>query len=225
MKREVPLFLTILFGCFMVLKFFIPHPYVERLGSNFEQWTVIVTAAAVVLGVANVARLHVTKIQRREKDHFYSFPLLIGLTVMIALGVAPEFLFTRMGMPGGTNEGSPFDYLYQFAYVPMQGTMFSLLAFYIASAAFRAFRIRKLEAALLAITAVFVMIGRVPIGAAISDWWQIYDKPALVAIQEWIMDVPNNGAKRAILIGAALGAIATSLKIILGIERSAIGGE
>jgi hypothetical protein len=99
----------------------------------------------------------------------------------------------------------------------MQGTMFALLAFYIASAAFRAFRIRSFDASLLAVAAVLVMLGRVPIGTVIWD--------ELPRVADWIMNIPNNAAKRAILIGAALGAIATGLKVILGLERNYLGGD
>lgn len=217
MRREIPLFLTILFGCFMVIQFFVPHPVIASIGTKLREFTVVVAASAVVLGVANVARIHLKKLSRRERDWPYSIPLLFGIFLMIALGISPVGLMTALGFPaGGVSSGSPFDWIYLHAYVPMQGTMFSLLAFFIASAAFRAFRIRKLDAALLAITAVIVMIGRVPIGEVIWD--------KLPEAQDWVMNVPNLAAKRAILIGAALGAISTSLKIILGIERSAISG-
>lgn len=230
MRREIPLFLTILFGCLMVIKFFVPHPWVAELGAQLEEWTIIVAASAVVLGVANVARIHTRKIARNEPLHGYSYPLLFGLFLMIFLGLTPTSLWTGLGAPaGGVEEGSPFSFFYNRVYLPMQGTMFALLAFFIASAAFRAFRIRRLEAALLAITAVLVMIGRVPVGAAISGNHVLpgseTPQPLLVWVQDWIMNVPNLAAKRAILIGAALGAVATGLKIILGIERSAIGGD
>jgi hypothetical protein len=105
----------------------------------------------------------------------------------------------------------------------MQGTMFSLLAFFIASAAFRAFRIRTFEAGLLAAAALIVMLGRVPIGDVLTQW--LPEPIRLQPVQEWILNVPQNAAKRAILIGAALGVMATGLRVILGIERSYLSGE
>jgi hypothetical protein len=112
----------------------------------------------------------------------------------------------------------------------MASTMFALLAFFIASAAFRAFRIRTVEAGLLAIAALIVMLGRVPLGDVMTDWllnasWLPGGGTHLSAIQQWIMDIPQNAAKRAILIGAALGVMATGLRVILGIERSYLSGE
>jgi len=101
--------------------------------------------------------------------------------------------------------------------------MFALLAFFIASAAFRAFRIRTAEAGLLAVAALIVMLGRVPLSNALTEW--LPEGARLQAVQEWIMNVPQNAAKRAILMGAALGVMATGLRVILGIERSYLSGE
>jgi hypothetical protein len=214
LRRELPVILTLVVGFFMVLGPFIPARDFTFWRTEFEGWAIIVTAFAAVLGVANIARLSVLRISRRERDWLYHVPLLIGLAVMIILGIggsaAPAPVF-------GIQDGTLFNDLYNHVYVPMQGTMFALLAFYIASAAFRAFRIRSLEAMLLAVAAVLVMLGRVPIGVSI---WS-----GLPQVADWIMNIPNNAAKRAILIGAALGAIATGLKVILGLERNYLGGE
>ena len=107
MRREIPLILTILFGCFMVLQFFVPHPIVAQLGTYFQGWTVIVAAAAVVLGVANLAAIHLQKMSRREKGWLYSLPLLAGLVLMLVLGLTPAGMWTRMGhAAGGTDTGS-----------------------------------------------------------------------------------------------------------------------
>jgi len=61
------------------------------------------------------------------------------------------------------------------------------------------------------------MIGRVPIGSALWD--------GMPGTTTWIMLVPNLAAKRAILIGASLGAVATGMKIILGLERNYLGEQ
>ncbi|MCX5799923.1 MAG: hypothetical protein NTX17_00830 [Candidatus Eisenbacteria bacterium] len=206
MKREVPLIITAIFGCFMVIDFFVPHPLVSSIGETLQQWAIIVVAFAYVLGVANIARISGQKISRRSRDWFYQFPLLAGLVFMLTVGVV-----------WGVGERTLFNDFYLYAYSPMQGTMFSLLAFFIASAAFRAFRLRSFEAALLAIAAIIVMLGRVPVGTLMWD--------KLPVVSDWIMNVPQMAAKRAIMIGAALGAISTGLKIILGIERNYLGGE
>jgi hypothetical protein len=206
MRREIPLILTIVFGWFMILEFFLPSPIIRTVSGSLQEWIIVVAAASVVLGVANVGRIHIHKVTRKEKGWPFSLPLLLGIVLMGGTGLV-----------FGTAPGGFFDFLYMNAYFPMQGTMFALLAFFIASAAYRAFRIRSLEAGLLAVAAVLVMIGRVPVGQAISGH--------LPSISEWIMNFPNLAAKRAILIGAALGAISTGLKILIGLERSLVGGD
>ena len=122
------------------------------------------------------------------------------------------------GIFWGIEPGTFFnDMIYFNLYTPMASTMYASLAFFIASAAFRAFRVRSWQAWMLAVTAVIVMLGRVPFGRLL---WG--DFPQLV---DWIMNVPNTVAQRAILIGAAMGAVATGLKMIFGIERSWLGGS
>jgi hypothetical protein len=214
LRREFPLLITLVVGLFMVIGLFVPQRHFTAGRTEFESWAIIIRAFAAVLGVANIARISYLRITRREHDWFYHLPLLFGLVLMIVIGVGGSVFSAPLF---GIAQGTLFDDLYLNVYVPMQGTMFALLAFYIASAAFRAFRVRSVEAGLLAVAAVLVMLGRVPIGAEIWD--------QLPNISDWIMNIPNNAAKRAILIGAALGAIATGLKVILGLERNYLGGE
>jgi hypothetical protein len=122
-----------------------------------------------------------------------------------------------------------FGWLYTSTLVPLQGTMFALLGFYIASAAFRSFRAKSFEAGLLLATAMIVLIGNVPFsnyiwanGLGIHEFHGI--RLETTDIVTWIMQTPNTAARRGVGFGVALGVIATSLKIIFGIERAYLGG-
>lgn len=116
----------------------------------------------------------------------------------------------------GVTEGSSLMWVFNNGILPFGATMFSLIGFFIASAAFRAFRARSLEATLLLLAGVIIMLGQTPIGQVI--WQGIPDTMV------WILTIPNMTAKRAIFFGIAMGSVAFSLRIIFGIERAYLGG-
>jgi hypothetical protein len=206
MRKEVPLIITFLAGTFFIADYFIPHTGFSNIAAMVNGWAIIVIAASYILGVLNIVRINYGRVAKREKDWILKLILVVCMFFMLGAGIF-----------GGITEGTLFDWFFVNTFTPMQATMFALLAFFIASAAFRAFRVRTVQAALLAITAVLVMIGRVPIGESL---WK--DFPSFT---EWIMNVPQLAGKRAILIGAALGAIATGLKVITGLERTYMGQD
>lgn len=204
MKREVPLIISMVAGIFVLVGFFIPHPLIRTGYDKIQQWVIIVVAFTYVLGMANLMRLNLEQIQRRSKDWPYKIALVVGCVGTMVVGFLDGTHYL--------DDGTRFSWIYNNLYSAMSATMFSLLAFFIASAAFRAFRVRTVEALLLAVAAFILMLGRVPIGNMIH--------PLIPQAADWLMEVPQNAAKRGILMGAALGVMATGFRIILGIERT-----
>lgn len=199
-----PVLVTFAVGAALIALFFIPHHQAQAVNAEILEWATVVYAFALILGSISLWNTHARKVRNHTEGWPYS---LITMTMLVAV--------TGLGIVFGTGEGTPVYAIYQSVNAPLASTMFALLAFFIASAAFRAFRARNLEATLLLVTAVLMMIGRVSIGEFI---W-----PGFPAFTEWLLDVPNLAAKRAIAIGVGLGAVSTGLKIILGIERSYLG--
>jgi hypothetical protein len=182
-----------------------------------------------MLGFDSLIEYHLRRIRDRHKDRGYSVVLLIGLVATFVVGI---YSWVKYGSPQVVS--SPLGWVYTYMIIPLSGTMFALLAFFISSAAYRAFRIKSWEATLLLLTACLVMLARVPIGNWL--WAQfahgvglvfpnlnadaLAGAPVLSGPTNWILMVPQMAAKRGITLGIYLGAVAMSIRIILGIERT-----
>jgi len=212
----VPLVITFLAGLFMAVQFFVPHEIGVTVYRGMLDWAMIVASFALVLGISSLLRTHWEKIRRRRRDWPYSIVAIVSF-----------FLMCIVGIGYGHQPGTVFYWIFDYIQVPLDATMFSLLAFFIASAAVRTFRARSVEATLLLVAAIFVMLGRVPSAllvmlgdTGVGQW--LYD--FMPDASEWVMNVPTVAGKRGIIFGVSLGVIATALRIILGIERSHLGG-
>ena len=205
-KRSLPILITFVLGVTFALQYYVPHPASEALLSEISVWNQIIAGFAAILGVASLLHVHYVKIRRKEAGWGYSAILYLSMVIMLVVGF----------WSGGESAGTAFGWLYTYVLVALSSTMFSILAFFVASAAYRAFRARSLEATVLLVAAVFVMFGRVPLGE--------YLVSGVGQISDWIMSVPNTAARRGIIIGISLGGIATSIKIIFGLERAYLGG-
>jgi hypothetical protein len=128
-----------------------------------------------------------------------------------------------------------FKFLFNGGLVNLGSATFSMIAFYIASAAYRAFRIRSLEATLLMIAALIVMLGSVGFGTALTAGIplvsgldslghpveNIWSNFRVEKIAQWLLLEVNASAQRGILFGLTLGLLATSLRYWLSLERGA----
>ncbi|MBI4726125.1 hypothetical protein HY768_02685 [candidate division TA06 bacterium] len=209
MKKQLPLIIVLVLGTTMALQFFIPSHISTVAYETLNRWIIVIAAFAIALAVGSLISHHLIKIKRRKSGWWNSYVTLIGLAAMALLGI--------LGKINGLNWMSAFYYkLFKYVQAPMDSAMFAILAFYMASAAYRAFRARSKEATLLLMSGFIVMLGVIPFGSLVWD--------KIPNISEWIMMVPNMASKRGILFGVGLGMTATSLKIILGIERNWLGG-
>lgn len=189
------------------MQYYIPHPISEAALTEVSVWLRIILGFAMILGIASLCQVHYAKIRSRIEGWGYSLVVYLSMLATIAVGV----------WAGGREEGTGFGWIYTYTLLALQGTMFSMLGFFIASAAFRAFRARSREATVLLVAAILMMFGRVPVGE--------YLVPAAGPLAGWILNVLSLAARRGIIIGISLGGIATSIKIIFGIERSYLGSR
>jgi len=229
LKRTVPLVIVFVTSVVLIVAFFIPHRPFGDLESRFLNWYTIIAGFTMLLGLDSLTRHHLVRVFRRGPGWPYSLLLVLSLAVTVALGLYSWF---RFGSPFDLQ--APFMWLYTYMIIPLQSTMFASLAFFIVSAAYRAFRVRNFSATLLLFAACLVMIGNVPLG---TDIWhglvrlihlvlpsvdpaRLLGLEPFALVKDWLMATPQAAAARGIGIGLALGSMAMSLRIILGIERT-----
>jgi hypothetical protein len=214
-KRYIPLVITFIMGFIMVIAafFFLPDTPEADATNLLTACVDVIIPTAAVIGLISLVRHHGRNIMKRGRFWQYSIFTIIGVILygivgIYAVAVHPSHLMLDQEL---------FSYVYNNIYVHMDMTIFSLLAFFIASAAYRAFRLRTLEASVLLIVGTLMLLGRAPIGGAM--WSGFPD------IATWLMDVPNVAGQRAIMLGVAIGAISLCLRQLLGIERGYMGPE
>jgi len=231
MKKNLPLFITFLVGILVVFAEFIPHKPFGSMTDELERWFLIVSGFAIILGNLSLIKINILKVKYRENNWPFFIITLLSFAIMVFAGLfwgteSNAGFFGQGESISATIGAKPFDYLFDNIYQHLSSTMFSILAFFIASAAYRAFIARTTESNLLLIAAIIVMLGNTSMGEFITGWLPPSLKFLhLPEVANFIMKYPNTAGQRAIMVGAGLGIIGSSLRIILGIERSYLGGE
>jgi hypothetical protein len=245
-KRTVPLLIAGITGFVLIIAYFVP-PY-EDWGDVAMTWFNILAAIAFILGGGNLIKLNLQKISARRPGWGYAAVTLAAFLVTIVIGllkigVMPSAAYPLASWSGDyKEEGSAFWWVFQYALTPLNQAMFAVLAFFVASAAFRAFRAKNAEAAVLLATAFLILLGRTYAGVWLTNWLpdaetaaangeQLSNTARLLSslrieyIADAVFGVFTLAGMRAITIGIALGVVATSLKVLLGVDRSYLGGE
>jgi len=224
MKRLVtaiiPSVITIFFLGLTLLTYLVPTLAVVR--SVLVELAVIVAAFAMLVGVVNVLYVHGTNIIRR-RGWFYSLVLLLSFVGVLL--VALFDLVLSLNRVSGTalaqqaTSGTAMTLVYQYILIPIKASLTALLPFFLAFAAYRTLRTRRtvgstLGALVFLITAMVVLLGQLPLS----------DLPLLVSsglgtAREAIIGVWAMAGMRGILLGVALGIIATALRVLIGADR------
>jgi hypothetical protein len=180
-------------------------PSLQSLATDLNNWAVVIAAFALGLGAYSLVMRHGRIIVRRRPMMPYSIVLL-----------ATMFIFTVTGLVTGSITSPQYNWIYSILIQPLSSALYGMNAFFIASASYRAFKARSLESLTLLVAAIFLMLKNAPIGGVIH--------PILPAIGTVIWNVSVATGMRAILIGIGVGTLAIGLRIIIGQEKTPLGG-
>lgn len=256
-RRPLVWLVTFLSGGFMVAYTYWPKPInfdpktelpangVESVGSFLQQsfgvvssFVQIIAAFLLGLGIFSLLRIHTMNIARKKKDWAFSVILLVAMFSMITFGYA-DFMVRQKDKAIDFDDPANWqmvnmvrDFLFDGLLQQMDAAMFSIIAFFILSAAYRAFRARSVEATILLGTALLVILSLMGVVAGAWD-----DKVVAMAGTEktasadflmnfkitevagWLKNTFQTPAITGIKFGIGLGTISMALRIWLGLEK------
>jgi len=196
-KRQIPIFLTGLVGAVMLAEYYLPLVPAVTVATEIQRWAVILSAFAIFTSTFQLLKFHGKKIVGRAPGQWYISGWMIAILLfMVAIGVAYSVRHPA------------YVWLFNNIYYTLSASTNSLMGFFIASAAYRAFKARTIEGSILLVSAILVAFTNVPIGILM---WR--DFPV---IGNWIRDVVNTATFRGILIGAAIGTVILGIRRLLG---------
>lgn len=208
-------------GLITLLGYFVNVPVLLGLRLQFVAWASILAAVAVGVGALNLLGVHLKKISDQSGGWVYSIFLIIGLFLALAAGFLPPLLvyfkFVSSSLnnwnlgSGTTNVANAWVFKYIVAAL---GTALSgLLIFFLVFAGYRLLRRRPSVASVtFLVVALISILGMAPQLPELPDL-------GLRDLWIWISQVPAVAGARGVLLGIALGVIATGLRILLAVDR------
>lgn len=203
MKKILPTtnaVIAVLSGLFVLLGYFLPKLF-GGIQTLLISWAIILAAFAMLLGIFNLGLVHWKKIGAGGSGGIYSIVLLMSLVITMIL----------VGFSGPT--GNLSLWLFNSFQVPVEISLLAILAVILVYAAARLVSRRpKWYTVLFLLTVLVVLVGSVPL-------FFLGEGGSLASVRSWIAQVPAVGGARGLLLGVALGTVATGLRILLGVDR------
>ncbi len=203
LKRILPTAIAIVVGLYVLLSLFVTGFSIDAIGTYLIDTAVIIAAFALLLGVINVLRVHGRRIMEAQPGRLYSVVLIAVMFVVLTVGLP-----TMPNRAYGPSQ-PVVQWIFENIQVPIQASLSGLLVFFIITSSYRLLRLRNLESAVMLTVVIIVLLGQVTLGLI----------PILPKVKDWILDVPAMAGVRGILLGVALGAVLTGIRLLLGVER------
>ena len=219
-RKGMIAFFTFLGGLYFATEFFWPTD--PKTNKNFltpyqdvvASLVTVVASFAIGLGVISLLQNHTRLLARRRPGWGYSAVFLISFVAMTTFGLmnayspASTVIPAVPGVWANQNAKGLFQFLFVGGLTNLGSATFAMIAFYIASAAYRAFRIRSLEATLLMVAALVIMFGSVSFGTWFTHTIPVKSPDGsenpwanlrIENIAQWLMLEVNTPAQRGIL--------------------------
>lgn len=197
--------ITFILGLFMTFVYFFEVPSsITNIENTFNGWATIIGALVAGIGIIVLLRYNIRRIQRRRGDWIYSIITVVSI-----------FIFPVISLVYGM-KSSTFNLWFTILNRNLGVAVYGIVLFALTGGVYRAFRVRNINSFLLILSCFLVMLQIAPIGEAI---WSGFP-----SIGNWMLEIPNTGAFRGLMIASVFGTLAVAFRTLIGYERGYLGG-
>lgn len=204
-KAIFSMVVAILAGLVVLAGYFVQLGFINNARRTLIEWAILLTAFAVIVGIINLLIVHIKRAAKKEKGTLYSIIVVASLFITFLLGVLSPY-FEKIT--------PAFVFTFQAIQLPIEASLMSLLAVTLTYGCIRLLRHRMSSFSLIfLITSVLMLIGLAPL-PFIGELPFFSD-----TLRPFVTQVLAVSGARGILIGVALGALTTGLRVLAGIYR------
>ena len=197
-----------------------PTTYLSGWTTQIGDFFIVLTTMPWGFALFSLWLMHSSAIRKRTKEWYMSVLFFVGLVIGIIGGVGNGIVVTDKTSQLDTFLAFMNDTVALYIGFAFFSATFSILSFYLASAAYRSFKAKSREAVLMMVAALIVMLGQIPFGLYLTRWIP-YESAQMPVISRWLQLVLNTAAYRGMWFGMMLASMAIGLRYWLSLERGA----
>ncbi len=187
---------AVLFGAILLLAYLFN---LQGIRGFILNWVMVISAVALLLGVLNLLLVHLEK-ARKGQNRSYSLVLIVSLVI--------AFLVTLLQGPSGVLSL----WIFQYIQVPVEASLAAVMTITLAYAPLRLLNRRPdLYSIVFVLFAMLALLSSAPFLG--------FNIPLLSESLRGFNQLLSSAGARGILLGVAIGTVATGLRILLGADR------
>jgi hypothetical protein len=185
-----------------LLTWYFTTPQFADVFNEVNRWNVDITLFTLFTGLIVIFMRYIRGVRQRTSD-IWPFQLygIVLISVWIVMGMV-------IGM-----YSDMYQTIFLSTKISLHIAILGQIIFFYISGAYRTFRLKSLRTAALALSATLIIVMNAP--------WMQNAWPGANAFSYWLLNNPQTGGVRAVVITGGIGAVVLGIRVILGLEKGA----
>lgn len=174
-------------------------PILRAITTTLYLWTLLLAGFALLLGVVNVLWVHLRRLQDGQPEWPQSLALVASCLAVFVAGIL---------YPSGVTHPT-VEWVFDHLIAPGQATLYALIFFFMAVAAYRYLRFAHPGGGWMLAGALLMLVAQMPASSNLLP-------PEFASVVAWLLQAPVMAILRGALLGSSLALAIVGIRFLLG---------